>query len=232
MAIQRKRDARDFAGDHDKRSGAQKPFASVVLIPRFPEFGFAGGGSGVVKQSSEFSGAALGQTPTPDPLARVLRTGIETEEGDEGIAVSKRYPLEETEQACSDLRADADDGLQAPVSGLTLGLPRHQAFEFRIDAGDQLIQVLQKGVQVCLKIGHPLQGLPERSLNGHPLGTPLDEPCQATLLGSWGACRGSSTGVHVRQNGRSNGHLPDRSYPVAPWPSHHGAYPWDSTETR
>src|SRR5216683_5767273 len=93
-----------------------------------------------VEQPAQFGRSAFGEAPFATMLSRVIWSGIQAGEGDEGIRALHGHPLEGVDQSAADDRADAGDRAQAREVLLALGTRVDQRLDSQVEARDELIE--------------------------------------------------------------------------------------------
>src|SRR5216683_7373677 len=93
-----------------------------------------------VEQPAQFGRSAFGEAPFATMLSRVIWSGVQAGEGDEGIRALHGHTLESVDQSAADDRADAGDRAQAREVLFAIGICIDQCLDSQIDARDELIE--------------------------------------------------------------------------------------------
>src|SRR6185369_15122287 len=93
-----------------------------------------------VEQPAQFGRSAFGQAPFATMLSGVIRSGIQTGEGDERICALYGHTLEGVDQRGADDGADAGDRAQPSQVLLAFGTCFDQRLDPEVDARDELIE--------------------------------------------------------------------------------------------
>ncbi len=132
-----------------------------MLEERLPCFGLLGRHRGHVEQPTQFSWAAFGEAPFAAMLPRVIRSGIQAGERDEGVCALQGHTLEGVNQCSAEDRADAVDRAQVRDMLFAIGACLEQCFDALVEARNNLIETRsQRASRSAANPSRPLIDIP------------------------------------------------------------------------
>src|SRR6266481_1086012 len=119
-----------------------------MLEEWLPCFGLFSRHCGHIEQPTQFSWTAFGQTPSAAMLSRVIRSGIQAGERNEGIGALQGRTLEGVNQCSAHDRADAVDRAQVRDMLFAIGVCLDQCFDLLVDARNELIEACSEPLEI------------------------------------------------------------------------------------